>query len=1161
MAAEAVLTFAAEGILNKVLSLAGQEFSLAWGFKAELRKLQKSLASIKPFLVDVAYQPQAPAIEVWVKKLKDVAEDAEDVLDEFKYEVDRRKVEIQNHMKRKVLHFFSLSNPPAFRLQMALKIQKINASLVDLKREATFLGLVPRSKDATPGGNRWGRQTNAFIGRDEIIVGREDAVSKIVTTLTDSKYNQENLAVMAIVGMGGLGKTTLAQSVYNEVSIHMFFEKKMWVSVSNTFDVNLVLLHMLEQLNPVKVPSKDNLLDFLSKELKEKTYLLVLDSVWNEDSKKWENLMEDLLKLNSSKGSKIIVTTRSGKVASISEKQLPRYQLEKLSVEQCWSIMKNRAFPHGNAYIDPEFEIIGRQIAENCSGLPLVAKVLGGILHTKKSIEEWLSFQNSRICDNLLEESIMPVLKLSFDNLTSQSLKQCFAYCSMFKKDFEIQRDNLIQLWMAQGLLCPSPDESKEMEDIGNEYFDILLQCSLFQDAQMDYNGIISKCKMHNLVHDLAELVFKSESLTGELRDIDDRLEIRHAARVSTSILEKISEGSAGKLRSLFSNGGEDPSNILPRFKTLRILNLSNANTEVFPNAVARLKHLRYLDISKTRFKVLPNSIGMLYNLQTLKATNCALEEFPEELQNLINLRYIYFDKSTKSPQWLRRLTCLRTLPYFSVGEEIGHHIEELAGLEQLKGELTICNLEHVKNGKEAKKAKLENKTKVCHLGFTWKKGRSTIDNNEEEDVLQGLRPHPELEGLSIENFMGIKFPSWMSGSLKLDNLKKLQLLDCEKCEGVPPLGHLLNLTELKISGMTNLKCIGAEFYAYDVLHSVSPPSKEITTLFPKLKTLSISGCRELTEWMEEPMMSTKKVEVFPCLEELDIRNCSKLRSAPSHFPFLKKLVITSTDSLTAIEYLHKQVIESSDRRTPIQEMSRGLKTLTSLQIEGIKDLSCLPQEILKNNNNLSSLDIRDCVDLTDIAPQFPPSLETLAINGIPLEILPSLDNLDSLRHLEIVNWPNLKSLPTGLHWPTRLDELRIGGFWEELDSFPDFQGGSLMHLTRLELTGWPKLKSLPEQIKHLTSLTFLGIYRFDGEEILAEWLGNLTSLTELQIQYCNNLKNLPSVQVMQCLTKLQTLCIYKCHSFQKQKCTRGSGTDWHKISHIPHITIEGVIV
>ncbi|CAN6693187.1 unnamed protein product [Malus baccata var. baccata] len=532
MAAEVVLTFAAEGILKKVLSLAQKEFSLACGFKAELKKLQESVTHIELLLLDVAEQPQGrlESVDAWVKKLKDVADDAEEVFDELEYEVYRRKVEIQDHMKKKVLNFFSLSNPLAFCLIMAHKLQKINASLVDLERKASPLGLVStRNTDATTQGIRWDRQTNAFFGKEEITVGRKDDVSKIVTALTDSKYNQENLGVMAIVGMGGLGKTTLAKSVYNEGSVHKFFEKKIWICVSDTFDVNFILHQMSEQLNREKAPSKENqntLLLSLDEELKDKKYLLVLDDVWNEDSKRWESFMECLLKLSSAKGSKIIVTTRNDKVALTSERLLPRHVLGKLSGDQCWSIMKNKAFTNNS---NPEFDIIGREIAENCGGVPLVAKVLGGILHTKKGIEEWSSFKNNKIWNNLLKEEdiIMPVLRLSFDNLESPSLKQCFAYCSIFEKDFEIQRENLVQLWMAQGLLRASHDESKDMEDAGNEYFDILLQSSLFQDATMSDNGTVSKCKMHDLVHDLAELVSKSESLKGDLCGRDNTLEIR----------------------------------------------------------------------------------------------------------------------------------------------------------------------------------------------------------------------------------------------------------------------------------------------------------------------------------------------------------------------------------------------------------------------------------------------------------------------------------------------------------------------------------------------------------------------------------------------------------------------------------------------------------
>ncbi|XP_068310267.1 putative disease resistance protein RGA3 [Pyrus communis] len=1369
MAAEAVLTFAAEGILNKVLSLAAQEFSLVWGFKAQLGKLKQSLTDVERFLVDVADNPQGrpKSIEDWVKKLKDVAEDAEDVLDEFEYEVARRKVEIQNHIKKKVLNFFSLSNPLAFRLQMAHKIQKINASLVDLERKAPLLGLVSKNKDATPRGNRWDRQTDAFIGRDEITVGRAGVVSKIVTTLTDAKYNQENLSVMAIVGMGGLGKTTLAKSIYNEDSVHKFFETRIWVCVSDPFDVNLILLQMLEQLKPANAPSsKDNrnaLLKFLNEELKEKRYLLVLDDVWNEDFRKWENLMECLSKLYSAAGSKIVVTTRSGKVASISEKLLPRHDLEKLSADECWSIMKDRAFSNSSAHITLEFQTIGREIAKNCGGVPLVAKVLGGILH-RKSIEEWSSFKNSRIWHNLSKEEdiIMPVLKLSFDNLESPSLKQCFSYCSVFKKDSIIKKDKLIQLWMAQGLLHPSPGESKDMEDIGDEYFNILLHSSLFQDASMSDNDIVSICQMHDLVHDLAECVFKSESLTGDLCGIDNTNEIPHVARISTSMLDKIPERSAKKLRSVFFDDGEVPSNILPRFKALRVLNLSNAKIEEFPISVGRLKHLRYLNISKTRFKELPKSVGKLYNLQTLRATNCALEEFPKELQNLINLRHIYFDMSTKFPQGISRLTCLRTLPYFSVGNEIGRQIEELADLKHLRGKLIVCNLEHVKNGEEAKKAKLEDKKEICHLSFEWTKDRLRTNNNEERDVLEGFRPHLELESLHIENFMGDKFPSWM---ILLNNLKKIQLLGCDKCEGVPPLGHLPKLTELEIRGMDNLKCVGAGFYGYDLVHNIAMTSKEKITLFPALKVLSIVKCNNLIEWMEAPMMSTQKVEVFPCLETLDIRHCSKLRIVPSHFPSLQKLVIISSDS-----------------GTPIEKISSGLTTLTSLRIVGIKELTCFPKGILKNNNNLSSLVISRCDGLTCIASdvfgscvslanlkisncntlrhladgldmlpllenldirwcpslelipithgmaslrelvieycgrlssvpsvlgycsslqklqlqgcngvtsfpfytlaclrrlyimdcygpsgplsvwaslmdltidscnnltsieikgglsslqklrityceelsslpalppslkelhiwgcpkvawfgvqsnnislqsfsdlrtftslrelmifncegleswvsglQFPLSLERLVLNDFPnLEILPSLDNLTSLRYFCIKNWRKLKYLPTGLQQLSWLERLSIGGFSEELDSFPDFQVGSLMHLTSLDLYGWPKLKSLPQQIQHLTSLRELVITSFNGVETLPEWLGSLTSLTYLRIGGCKNLMNLPSVQAMQRLTKLRTLDIYECHPLLKQRCSRDSGTDWPKISHIPYIEIDTEII
>ena len=380
MAAEFVLTFAAEGILTKVYSLAAQELALAWGFKAELEKLGESVSSIQDFLRGAADQrpdDQGKAVEKWVKKLKQVAEDADDILDDFNYELLRRKVELHNHMKRKVLNFLSASNPLLFRVKMAHKIKKINDSLALLKSEASFINLVAKKGDPRQLPVRV--QTNAHFEDGEKVVGREDAVTKIVTTLISSDNQQKNLSVMAIVGMGGLGKTTLAKSVYNEPAIDKHFPKRIWVCVSNTFEVDTILSLMVDSLVPGKaagMKSRHALLQVLREEITGKRYVLVLDDVWNEERKKWDSLMGCLSKLNSNPGSCIIVTTRSTNVSTIAE-TLPRPELRKLSEEDCWSIIKQRALNLDEN--DAELERIGREIAEKCGGVPLVAKVLNFI--------------------------------------------------------------------------------------------------------------------------------------------------------------------------------------------------------------------------------------------------------------------------------------------------------------------------------------------------------------------------------------------------------------------------------------------------------------------------------------------------------------------------------------------------------------------------------------------------------------------------------------------------------------------------------------------------------------------------------------------------------------------------------------------------------------
>ncbi|CAN6567180.1 unnamed protein product [Malus baccata var. baccata] len=361
-----IFSFTAEGMLAKAASLAAEPLVRSWGLEAKLTELHQTLSLIQAITRDAADDADA----VWVEKLKDVANDADDVLEDINYEVLRHKLQIQNLLKRKVLNFISLSNPVAFRLKVAHQLKKINASLVDLKNCAPIMELVSAPSQAM----RSIRETNSSIG-DEIIVGRDEAASNILATLTSSEVNQENLSVMAIVGMPGLGKTTLAKLVFNKDEISTHFEEKIWIYVSNTFDVDSILHRILEYVKcgTVDTQSQAAVLKSLRERLTEKRCLLVLDDVWNEDSEKWSKLMSCLSKLHFARGSTILVTTCSSKVATITG-TLPRYDLGFLSEDECWSILKGRAFVDDTTPTYPDLEKVGREIAKACAGLPSVAK-------------------------------------------------------------------------------------------------------------------------------------------------------------------------------------------------------------------------------------------------------------------------------------------------------------------------------------------------------------------------------------------------------------------------------------------------------------------------------------------------------------------------------------------------------------------------------------------------------------------------------------------------------------------------------------------------------------------------------------------------------------------------------------------------------------------
>uniref|UniRef100_M1ARU1 Cc-nbs-lrr resistance protein n=1 Tax=Solanum tuberosum TaxID=4113 RepID=M1ARU1_SOLTU len=336
-----------------------------------------------------------------------------------------------------------------------------------------------------------------------------------------------------------------------------------------------------------------------------------------------------------------------------------------------------------------------------CQGLPLAASVLGGLLCNKEK-HEWQAILDGNHLvageDDKGENSIKKILKLSYDYLPSPHLKKCFAYFAMFPKDFEFEKDQLIQLWMAEGFLRPC-QETPVMEDVGNKFFQLLLQYSLLQDVKIDELNNITHCKMHDLVHDLAEDILKSK--------LFDQKSVR-----------------GENLSQVRYFGWNSP--ILEGFK------LSRSGIKELSAKIGKLIYLRYLDLSDTQIEALPNSICKLYNLQTFRVNDySSLRKLPEEMANMISLRHIYcsyhYKFDMQIPLNMGQLTCVQTLEFFKVGSEKGRRIEELGHLKNLRGELTIRGLQSVRTKEEARAAYLQEKPNIYKLTYLWSHDESDV--------------------------------------------------------------------------------------------------------------------------------------------------------------------------------------------------------------------------------------------------------------------------------------------------------------------------------------------------------------------------------------------------------------------------------------------------
>ncbi|GLU05051.1 hypothetical protein SLE2022_221750 [Rubroshorea leprosula] len=1082
-----ILGSVVEAAVSKVIAFASDLLNLALGGDEDLLEFRHTMRTLRGFLQDAHEKNVSGHLDLksWLQDLRDIADEADDILEEVAYEGMRPEVK-----KSKAFDLRAL----LFRQKMANRVEDLNKRLADINSSAHQLGLQHKLANMLPElRGRAGRETHSFLSSQ--VYGREEDVSKIVRLLVDSS-SQHDLPVMIIVGMAGLGKTTIAKAVFKNGEIQeQFGDNRMWVCVSENFDVKKILMEILNSCGGSRSAerdfgSTDLVMEEIQKKLGEKNYLLILDDVWSEERQMWEDLRDCLLGISENKVSwcKVLVTTRLENVASLmalSDEHIHRPR--QLNEDECWSIIKQRAF--GDNSVPEGLEGIGKQIAKRCKGIPLVASIIGAILQKKRDKREWQAITENRVWDSLEKEGISDIIKFSYDHLPTLALKQCFAFCSIFPKGFVMEREMLIQLWMALGFL-ESPEEISNMaaEDIGDKYFRYLLSYYLFQEKRRDnVTGSVESCKMHDLIPDFAQSISKSETLIVE-KWLGSNIshDVRHLNLIGgRKMVPTIVGDVAKKLQTLFSKHGFS-SGVQVDLKSLRVLSLDGASdAKQLPTCFGNLKRLRYLDISRTQMKELPEFISKLYNLQTFRFIGCiSLQMPPGGIGDLINLRHICFSDEERMPANLGRLTNLQTLPLFFVGTTEGHKIEELGSLRELKGRLEIHKLELVMGKSEAEAAKLKEKA-VDVLKLCWRK-----EGNCDEDVLEGLQPHSNIRILSIEGYGGRKLASWM---LLLNSLVDLTITCCKMLHRIPNVNGFLSLQRLHVSFCDELTSLGDGDGAFTSLKQLylqrCPKLKFIPSLegLVSLKTVYVKDCDEL-EHLPSGLSSCTALEV------LEISNCSNLVSIPRELKPLRSLVKLVFCDCPKLKFI------------PSLE---GFVSLKTINVKDCDELECLPSGI-SSCTALEVLEISNCSNLVSIPGESEQlrSLVKLIFCDCPkLKFIPSLEGLISLKTLNVKDCDELERLPSGLSSCTALEVLYITRCCN-LVSIPG-ELKQLQSLVKLVFCDCPKLKFIPS-LEGLVSLKIINVKDCDELERIPRGLSSCTALEKLWITRCSNLVFIP---------------------------------------------------
>ncbi|KAK4433765.1 putative late blight resistance proteinR1B-16 [Sesamum alatum] len=665
------------------------------------------------------------------------------------------------------------------------------------------------------------------------------------------------LLVIPIVGMGGIGKTTLARNLYDDPSVISHFDTRAWATISQNYNEQKLRDVLLNLLGCVTGKPNDEMLGkeddeiavYLHQALISRRYMIVLDDMW--DVKPWDDIRRFFP--DKENGSRIIVTTRESSVADYTGSGSSHHQVNLLKDDESWNLLHQKVFAQEET-CSPELEKVGKKIAEGCRGLPLAIHVIGGILSQAKRSQDFWEQVSDNVSSTIGDEGeqFSNILSLSYNHLPNH-LKSCFLYMGAFPEDYEIHSSRLINLLVAEGLVRPISDKS--LEEAAEMYLKALMDRNLIFVSKKGTNGNVKSYSIHDLLRDLCVRKVHEEKFLSVNGWAPDDL-----ARSTTCLRRVCSHGpfsiedayiSTEQIRLarsflLFDHKRQSvASPAIYELRLLRVLDILQIIFNEFPEEILQLVNLRYLALTVSQ--TLPSSISRLCNLQTLLVQRGGLlgimgaTMVMRGILDMTRLRHIklkgqraYIKYHGEDRNRFVVLDKLQTLSPIVVSELTDRLIETLPNLEKL-GIFWDEEVDHVRD--------LSSLHKLYAL-----KCRSSKYNRY--NILSNIIFPPSIKKLTLKGCQILDHH--MNEIGKLPNLEILKLQYCYFQSGNWELAEDVEFCRLQFLLMKGLKLVN---WTADDTH------------FPRLEHLVIAYCFDLEEI---PLA----IGDIPTLKVIEVQQC-----------------------------------------------------------------------------------------------------------------------------------------------------------------------------------------------------------------------------------------------------------------------------------------------